>query len=93
MGKTARVAALPAPAIAPNITSAPPPLLPSSPPTMSAQPHFDAEIAEIGPTLLPPQFDTTNLELVFYGSWNTLPRQNIIIMEKHQSNGLCAYIV
>lgn len=45
---------------------------------MSAQPHFDVQIAEIGPTLLPPQFDTTNLELVFYGGleYITLPEHN-----------------
>lgn len=45
---------------------------------MSAQPHFDVQIGEIGPTLLLAQFDTTNLELVFYGSleYITLPEHN-----------------
>lgn len=55
----------------------PPPPLPSTTTTMSAQPHFEAQIAEIG-TLPPPQFDTTNLELVFYGGleYITLPEHN-----------------
>lgn len=59
-------------ATAPNIPSA---ALPS---TMSAQPNFDAQIREIEPTPLPPQFDTTNLELGFYGSleYITLPEHN-----------------
>lgn len=60
---------------------------------MSVQPHFDVQMGEITPTLLLPQFDTTNLGLVFYGNQNTLPRQNMIIMEKHQSNGAWAYTV
>lgn len=84
------VAVRPVAATALNVASAP---RPPPPATMSAQPHFDEQIGEMGPTLLLPQFDTTNLELVFYGGWNTLPCQNIIIMEKHQSNRPCAYIV
>lgn len=48
------------------------------PTALSAQPHFDAQIGEIRSTPLPPQFDTTNLELVFYGSleYITLPERN-----------------
>ena len=42
MGQTSRAAELPAAATALNLASAPPPT------TMSAQPHFDVQIAEIG---------------------------------------------
>lgn len=70
MGKKSRIAESPAPEL--HRTS------PLPPTTMSAQPHFEVQMGEIGPTPLPPQFDTTNLKLVFYGSleYITLPEHN-----------------
>ena len=73
MGKKSRLAE--SPTAATDCTS------PLPPTTMSTQPHFQVQIEEIGPTPLPPQFDTTNLELVFYGSLE------YITSPEHNNNG------
>lgn len=44
-------------------------------------PHFHVQIGEIRPTPLPPQFDTTNLELLSYG------RLEYITSPEHNNNG------
>lgn len=51
------------------------------PPITSAHAHFQVQIEKIGPTPLQPQFDTTNLELVFDGSLE------YITSPEHNNNG------